>query len=301
MDSLPYLRPGDLISVVAPAGKVLPGQVMPAIGWLEQRGYRVWAGENLFGSYFQYSGNDQQRLEDLQNALDHPEVKAVIFARGGYGTVRIMDKIDFTRFLDSPRWLVGYSDITLLHAACSGMGVPSLHGAMLRNGVSEDGIPDPGFLAAINVLEGGKPLYNTGQHPLDRPGSSVAAVTGGNLSLLYSTLATPFEPDTNGKILFIEEVGEYLYHTDRMMQSLKLAGKLSGLKGLVVGSFSDVKDNQDPFGKQVEEIISDAVSDYDYPVCFGFPAGHGLHNQPIVFGVNWKLTVEGSGSRFELI
>lgn len=301
MHSLPFLQPGDLIGVVAPAGKVLPGQILPALDWLEQRGYRIWTGEHLFGSYYQYSGNDQQRLDDLQGALDHPEIKAIIFARGGYGTVRIIGKLDFGKFLASPKWIVGYSDITLLHAACARIGIPSLHGSMMRNGVSDSGIPDPGFLEAIRMLEGYKPDGATTHHPLNRPGRAEATIIGGNLSLLYSTLGTPYEPDTDGKILFLEEVGEFLYHTDRMMQSLRLAGKLARLNALVVGTFSEVKDNQEPFGRQVEEIISEAVSDYNYPVCFGFPAGHGLHNQPLVFGWKYTLTVGNSGSRLDIL
>jgi muramoyltetrapeptide carboxypeptidase len=296
MQVLKYIQPGHLIAVVAPAGKVQSERIMPAIHWLENRGYRVWQGEHLFGSCFQYSGTDEERTSDLQSALDNPEVKAIISARGGYGTVRIVEKLSFDSFIKYPKWLVGFSDITILHNICNRLGTPSLHGAMVRVGVGSDGIPTPGFLAMIEMLEGKQTRYEMIPNPLNRVGQETATLVGGNLSLLYSLIGTPFDLETTGKILFIEEIGEYLYHTDRMMTSLRLAGKLEGLKGLVVGQFTDVKDNAEPFGKSVEEIIAGAVAGYDFPVCFGIQAGHGEPNLPMIFGNNWSLEVTGTGS-----
>lgn len=296
MQVLKYIQRGDLIAIVAPAGKVQPERVLPAIHWLENRGYRVWQGEHLFGSYFQYSGTDEERTADLQSAFDNPEVKAIIFARGGYGTVRIVEKLNFDAFTKFPKWLVGFSDITILHNICNRVEIPSLHGAMVRDGVSSDGIPTPGFLAMIETLEGKQTRYKLDPYPLNKVGSAKAQITGGNLSLLYSLIGTPYDLDSNGKILFIEEIGEYLYHTDRMMTSLRLAGKLKDLKGLVVGQFTDVKDNPDPFGKSVEKIISEAVAGYDFPVCFGMQAGHGEPNLPLVLGQEWSLEVNETGA-----
>jgi muramoyltetrapeptide carboxypeptidase len=218
-------------------------------------------------------------------------VKAIIFARGGYGTVRIVEKLNFDVFAKFPKWLAGFSDITILHNICNRLEIPSLHGAMVRDGVGSNGIPTPGFLAMIETLEGKQTRYNLDSYPLNKAGKAKAQITGGNLSLLYSLIGTPYDLDTNGKILFIEEIGEYLYHTDRMMTSLRLAGKLKDLKGLVVGQFTDVKDNPDPFGKSVEEIIIEAVAGYDFPVCFGMQAGHGEPKLPLVFGQEWSMEV----------
>lgn len=296
MHVLKYIQAGDLIAAVAPAGKVQPERMMPAIHWLENRGYRVWQGEHLFGSCFQYSGTDEERTADLQSALDNPEVKAIIFARGGYGTIRIVEKLNFDAFTKFPKWLVGFSDITILHNICNRLEIPSLHGAMVRDGVGSNGIPTPGFFTMIEMLEGKQTRYKLEPNLLNKAGSVTASLVGGNLSLLYSLLGAPSGLVTKGKILFIEEIGEYLYHTDRMMTSLRLAGKLNDLKGLVVGQFSDVKDNPEPFGKSVEDIIAEAVAGYDFPVCFGMQAGHGEPNLPLVFGQEWSLEVNETGT-----
>jgi muramoyltetrapeptide carboxypeptidase len=195
MQVLKYIQRGDLIAIVAPAGKVQPERVLPAIHWLENRGYRVWQGEHLFGSYFQYSGTDEERTADLQSAFDNPEVKAIIFARGGYGTVRIVEKLNFDVFAKFPKWLAGFSDITILHTINNLLQLPSLHGAMVRDGVSSDGIPTPGFLAMIETLEGKQTRYKLEPNLLNKAGSVKAQITGGNLSLLYSLIGTPYDLD----------------------------------------------------------------------------------------------------------
>lgn len=300
MQLLKYIQPGDLISVVAPAGKVQPERIMPAIHWLENRGYHISRGENLFGCNFQYSGSDEERFNDLQSALDNPEVKAIIFARGGYGTIKIVEKLNFDLFKKNPKWLAGFSDITILHNICSLLKIPSLHGAMIRDGVSLDGIPTPGFLSMIETLEGNPSKLTAGPLQLNKTGLANAPLAGGNLSLLYSLLGTPYDLDTTGKILFIEEIGEYLYHTDRMMTSMRLAGKFKELKGLVVGQFTEVKDNPEPFGKNIEEIIYESVAGYDFPVCFGIQAGHSQPNLPMIFGMEWSLEVNASGTTLKL-
>ncbi len=296
MQKIRYTAPGDLIAVVAPAGKVQPERIMPAIHWLENRGYRIWQGDNLYGSNFQYSGTEEERTHDLQTALDNHQVKAIIFARGGYGTVRLIEKLNFGAFSQNPKWLAGFSDITILHNIINRLQFPSVHGAMVRDGVNSDGAPTKGFLAMVETLEGYPAHHTSIAFPLNRLGKVTSQLVGGNLSLLYSLLGTPFDLDTNDKILFIEEIGEYLYHTDRMMTSLRLAGKLEGLKGLVVGQFTDVKDNAEPFGKSVEEIIAEAVARYDFPVCYGIQAGHGEPNLPLIFGQEWCLEVQNTGT-----
>ena len=297
-----YILPGDMIAVVAPAGKVKPEEVLPPIAWLERRGYRIWQGAHLLGGCFQFSGTADERLADLQEALDHPEVKAIIFARGGYGLVHLADRIRPDGFLKNPKWLAGYSDITILHNMSAGLGIPSLHGPMLRGSTGPDGNPSGSFESMMQILEGNGANYTFDARPHNRAGLAQAPLTGGNLSILYSLLGTPFDIDTEGKILFIEDIGEYLYHIDRMMHSLKLAGKLQKLKGLVVGQFTDVRDNPEPFGKNVEEIISHAVAGYEYPVCFGFQAGHEKTNHPMILGHRWRLAVTAETVTFsELI
>ena len=292
MPKLGYLNPGDMIAVVAPAGKVLPEQVLPGIEWLKINGFRVITGHHLLSVEFQFAGKDNERNADLQSALDHPEVKAVIFARGGYGTIRTLESITLEGFRKHPKWLVGFSDITILHNICANMDTPSIHGPMLRGFLEKDGQPSESFLRLMNVLSGKKPVYQFGSQTANRPGLTTGKLAGGNLSLLYSLLGTPYDMDTENKILFIEDIGEYLYHIDRMMISLRLAGKLRNLKGLVVGQFTGVKDNEEPFGKTVEEIILEATRGYGYPISFGCPSGHGTPNLPLIFGHNCTLQTD---------
>jgi muramoyltetrapeptide carboxypeptidase len=296
MSKLSFLQPGDLIYVAAPAGKVSPEEILPAVEWLRQQGYGVIMGKHIFSGSFQYAGTDDERISDLRAALDNPDVRALIFARGGYGTIRIINDLNFDKFLLSPKWLVGFSDITILHNACARLKVPSVHGPMLKGSMEKDGLPTQSMKSLMGLLTGEKAEYRVESNTYNRTGDTTAILTGGNLSILYSLLGTPYDLDTRGKILFIEDTGEYLYHTDRMMISLKLAGKLEGLKGIVAGQFSKVKDNDEPFGKTIEEIIMEAAGEYDYPVCFGFPAGHGSPNMPIMLGHPWNLSVTDNGS-----
>lgn len=301
MQKLQYLAQGDLVSVVAPAGRVEPAQILPAVKWLEGYGLRVKTGKHLFDRHFQFSSRDHERAEDLQEALDDPEVKAILFARGGYGTIRIINRLDFSIFKKHPKWLAGFSDITLLHNVCLNLGIPSLHGPMCRSFMDEKLQPKAEVEKMMGILKGIKVEYSIDYQQYNRMGSAEGQLTGGNLSLLYSLLGTPFDVDTRGKILFLEETNEYLYHIDRMMNSLRLAGKLEGLKGLVAGQFTELKDNSDPFGKPVEEIILDATDGYAYPVCFGLEAGHGGTNLPLVFGKSWKLQVDNAKSVMKLL
>lgn len=283
----PFLKKGDKIAIVASARKISMEELQPAIDIFKSWGLEVVLSKNLLGSDNQYSGTDAERTQDLQDALDDNTIKAIISARGGYGTIRIVDKINFTKFRLQPKWVIGYSDITVLHSHIHNFGIETLHATMPIN-----------FLVNTEAVEtmrktlfGEKLKYEIDKHLLNREGFAEAQLVGGNLSLLYALTGSNSSLHTKGKILFIEDLDEYLYHIDRMMVSLKRSGKLSDLAGLVVGGMTDMKDNQIPFGKTAEEIIMDAVKEYNYPVCFNFPAGHIDKNLAIVLGRSVRLIV----------
>jgi muramoyltetrapeptide carboxypeptidase len=285
----PFLKPGDCIGIVAPARKISADELNSAVKQLESWGLKVKSGKHIYSTFNQFAGTDGERLADMQQMLDDKEVKAIISARGGYGSVRIIDKLDFTNFCQCPKWIAGFSDITVFHNHIqTHFGIQTLHCTMPIN-FGKDA-ESTGLLR--KALFGELSEYKTEVHPLNRKGKSTGTLCGGNLSLLYALASTPSDIGTTGKILFLEDLDEYLYHIDRMMMQLKRAGKLSHLSGLVIGSFSDMKDNTIPFGKTAEQIILDAVQEYKYPVCFGFPAGHGLKNFPLYMGRKVELTVD---------
>ncbi len=290
-----YLRHGDKIGIVATARKVSKEELQPAIDAFESWGLEVVLGDNLFSSENQYSGSDAQRVQDLQSMLDNPEIKAVISGRGGYGTVRIVDHIDFTNFEKSPKWIIGYSDITVLHSHIhNNFGIETLHAIMPINFTNDDTSQEAAE-SLRTALFGDKLEYfvhaDSNYHPIQRNGEAQGQLIGGNLSLIYALTGSASDIDTHGKILFIEDLDEYLYHLDRMMVNLERSGKLSGLAALVVGGMSDMKDNTVPFGKTAEEIIFDAVKKYKFPVCFGFPAGHIKDNKALILGRNVKVFI----------
>lgn len=295
MTAPPNLKKGDRIGFVAPARKISKEEIQLAIDTFQKWGLEVVFGKNLFGNENQYSGNDQQRAEDLQAMLDDPSIRAVISARGGYGTLRIIDALNFNKFRKSPKWIIGYSDITVLHSHIhQNFGIETLHATMPVN-FSKDA---ESVETMRKALLGEKLGYEMSTQPLNRKGEVAAELIGGNLSLLYALQGSSSDVKTDGKILFIEDLDEYLYHIDRMMVSLKRSGKLSKLAGLVVGGMSDMKDNQVPFGRTAEEIILDAVKEYKYPVCFGFPAGHVTKNLALLFGRRANLIVEEKTSLY---
>ena len=282
-----YLKQGDTVAIIATARKISPEELQAAVAFLESYGLSVVFGKNVFAIENQYAGSDAQRAEDLQWALDDPEIKAIFMARGGYGTVRLMEFIDFGAFLKAPKWIVGYSDITVLHSAIHKHGIETLHATMPINFYKDE----EATRSMMQALMGGLHDTTAAPHPLNRKGKASGELVGGNLSLIYALSGTPYDIDTRGKILFIEDLDEYLYHIDRMMLQLKLSGKLEKLAGLVVGGMTDMKDNLVPFGKTAEEIILDAVKDYHFPVCFQFPAGHIDKNMALYFGRKTKLEV----------
>lgn len=283
----PYLKAGDTVAIIATARKISPEELEPALHFLQRHELKVESGKHLFAVDRQFAGTDEQRRADLQWALDHPEIKAIIIARGGYGTVRLVDGINFNGFKKNPKWLVGYSDVTVLHNVLHQLGIASLHATMPINFLKNQEATQ----SLIDCLFGKACTIEAEAHPLNRTGTCQGTLIGGNLSLLFALSGTPFDLDTNGKILFIEDLDEYLYHIDRMMMQLKLSGKLSHLKGLIVGGMSDMKDNATPFGKTAEEIILEAVQEYNYPVCFNFPAGHIDRNLALYLGKECKLDV----------
>lgn len=292
----PSLKPGNKVGIIAPARKVSREEMAPAIKVIESWGYGVVEGKHLYGSHDQYSGTDEERASDFQAMLDDPGIRAIFCARGGYGSVRIIDMLDFSSFRDNPKWLVGYSDITVFHSHINKhFGIQTLHAAMPINFPADDKMNDS-LLSLKMVLEGQNNTYSIPDYDLNRPGKANGQLCGGNLSMLYSLSATPADIDTTDKILFIEDLDEYLYHVDRMMMNLKRSGKLHNLAGVIVGGMNDMNDNEVPFGKTAYEIISEAVSEYKYPVIFGFPAGHIPENLALVMGGEYELSVSGESS-----
>ncbi|MDP4147819.1 MAG: LD-carboxypeptidase [Bacteroidota bacterium] len=288
----PYLEPGDSIGITCPGGYMSREKAQACIDALQDWGFHVRIGATLGSNSDNYfSGTDEERLSDFQKMLDDDDVKAILCARGGYGTGRIIDRIDFTRFVKAPKWIVGYSDITVLHAHIHrNYKVASLHAPMA--GAFQDGGADSEYLGSLReALQGGKGRFQCPWHDLNRRGQAIGELVGGNLSLLAHLVGSESDIRTKGKILFLEDIGEYLYHIDRMLTQLRRSGKLGKLAGLIVGGFTDMKDTERPFGKSVYEIIRDAVSDYDYPVCFGFPVSHGKENYALKSGVGYKLKV----------
>jgi muramoyltetrapeptide carboxypeptidase len=284
------LQKNDKIAIISTARKITYEEIKPALETLESWGLIPVLGDNLFCEENQYSGSDEQRAADLQTALDNKEIKAIICARGGYGTVRIIDKIDFSGFIQNPKWIIGYSDITVLHSHIqNNFGIETIHGSMLLNFTKNS---EEALNSLRKAIFEGSFSHKTEKHELNRNGKAEGILVGGNLSLLYALNNTVSDIDTEGKILFIEDLDEYLYHIDRMILTLKRSGKLSNLAGLVVGGMTEMKDNNIPFGKQAEAIIAGAVAEYNYPVCFGFPAGHIDDNRALIFGQKVKLEVE---------
>ncbi|MCK9203429.1 MAG: LD-carboxypeptidase [Bacteroidales bacterium] len=293
----PYLKKGDKIGIVSPARSITFEEIHPSIRIFQRYGLEVVLGTYVFSRYHQFAGTDEQRRRDFQQMLDDPSIRAIICSRGGYGAVHIIDQLDFSRFLESPKWIVGYSDVTVLHSHIHRhSGVETLHSTMpvhMVNGASNKAIE-----TMLNALLGFRISYSFKKPPLSREGTAEGLLVGGNLSILYSLTGTPSDINTSGKILFLEDVDEYLYHIDRMMIQLKRSGKLDKLKGLIIGSMSRMNDNTIPFGKSANEIIAETVKEYKYPVCFDFPAGHIDNNLALILGRKVKLTV---GNETELI
>ena len=288
----PYLRKGDTIGIVCPAGYMASEKVDTCISTLKNWGYEVRVGKTVGGDSATYfSGTDEERLADFQAMLDDKQVKAVLCGRGGYGTGRIIEQINFRKFKKKPKWIIGYSDITVLHSHLySNYYISSLHSPM-AGAFNENGYKNQYVRSLRNALEGKKVKYSCPAHPFNRQGEAKGELVGGNLALLAHLTGTSSDIRTKGRILFIEDVGEYSYNVDRMLYQLKRSGKLSKLAGLIVGGFTEIKDTERPFGKTVYEIISDIIAEYDYPVCFDFPVSHSDRNYALKIGVEHTLQI----------
>lgn len=285
----PSLSIGDEIRILTTARKVSLEEISLAKKWIESFGYIVSIGSTIGLEENQYGGNDKERAKDFQLALNDTKVKAIWFARGGYGSIRIFDLINWNNFIQHPKWLIGFSDITIWHNLVNQFyGIQTLHSLMPLTFESSTELAKNSLREAIS---GTFSAIEFDSHPLNSLKSTLEGeLIGGNLSILYSLLGTKSGLNTNGKILFIEEIDEYLYHIDRMMLSMKNSGKLNGIKGLIVGGFTDIKDNNIPFGKSYEEIILEHCSEFNYPIIFNFPAGHIEDNRTIALGSNVRFS-----------
>ena len=285
----PTLKHGDAVGIIAPARRITMPEIEYACKIYEGWGLRVVFGAHLFGINNQFSGTDAERAADFQSMLDNDDIKAICCARGGYGSVRIIDRIDFTNFINKPKWLIGYSDITVFHAHIHNVfGIETLHATMPVN-LTAGAYTAETLQSQHDVIFGSPLNYVVNAHPFNRNGEAEGILVGGNLSVLYSLMGSPSDMDTTGKILFIEDLDEYLYHIDRMMLCLKRAGKLSNLKGLIIGGMNKMNDNLVPYGKTAYDIIKDSVKEYSYPVCFDFPAGHTNDNRALILGRNIRM------------
>ena len=288
----PYLKSGDTIGILCPAGYMAAERIVACVNTLESWGFRVKIGKTVGGVSSNYfSGTDTERLDDLQEMLDDGDVRAILFGRGGYGLSRIIDQISFKRYRKMPKWILGYSDISLLHAhVFANYEIASAHAPMA--GAFQDAGPDDPHINSIrDLLTGGRMNYSCDPHPFNRRGEAEGVLMGGNLTLLAHAVGGPSDFKYKSLILFVEDIGEYLYNVDRMLYQLKRAGKFQKPVAIIVGSFTDLKDTERPFGKDAYEIIRDILESYDYPVCFGFPVGHVKENYALKCGAAYKLKI----------
>ena len=288
----PYLKKGDRIAITCPAGYMQKEKAQTCIATLQQWGFEVMVGNTLGSKSKNYfSGTDEIRLNELQAMLDDKSIKAILCGRGGYGVSRIIDQLDFTRFKKNPKWIIGFSDITLLHAHINrNLKIATLHAPMAA--AFNNGENKSEFINSLHkALVGKKAKYFCKADPFNKLGEAKGELIGGNLTLITHLIGTKSDINTKNKILFIEDIGELIYSTDRMLHQLKRSGKLTNLAALIVGGFSDVKDTERPFGKKVKELIKDILQDYDYPVCFDFQVGHKKENYALKIGSNFQLKI----------
>lgn len=282
------LRKGDHIGLISTARKVSREEMQPAIEALESWGLKVVCAPNLFKEHHQFAGSDEERFADLQTFIDEPKIKAILCARGGYGTVRIIDELNFRSLKQNPKWICGYSDVTVLLNRLYNEGIESLHSTMPINFTNNS---HEALASLRNTLFGENLRYESETHEFNRSGSAKGRLIGGNLSMLYSQLGSPSAINTENCILFLEDLDEYLYHVDRMMFNLKRNQYFEKVSAVIVGTMSDMNDNAIPFGSSAEEIIRDILAPYEFPICFGFPAGHQADNRCLIFGRRAELKV----------
>jgi muramoyltetrapeptide carboxypeptidase len=293
MHSPNFLRKGDKVRIVATARKVSREELEPALIKLTEWGLRVELGENIFAQEHQFAGSDAQRASDLQKALDDKDCAAILCARGGYGTVRIVDALDWTQFKRNPKWLIGYSDVSVLHNTLQNLGFASLHASMPLNFTSNS--PES-LILLKDALFGHSYQIKAPAHFFNHFGCTEGEIIGGNLSMLYSCLGSKSALNTAGKILFFEDLDEYLYHVDRMLQNLQRNNYFKDIKALLIGTLNDMNDNKIPFGESAEEMVNRYAKNFDFPVAFGLPIGHNSHNLPLIFGQKVTLEVNSDAS-----
>ncbi|MEM6719353.1 MAG: LD-carboxypeptidase [Bacteroidota bacterium] len=282
------LHKGATVGIVSTARKISIAEIEAAIALLHNWDLKVVLGTTIELEDHQFAGDDRTRAQNFQQFMDDDSIDAIWCARGGYGTIRIIDQLDFSRFVQHPKWIIGYSDVTVLHSKGQQLGFETLHATMPIN------IPNNSAMAlgSLKALLFGESLqYTIPATDSNKKGEATGKLIGGNLSMLYSMLGSDLSLDTDGKILFVEDLDEYLYHIDRMLMNLKRNGYFENLAGLIVGGMTDMHDNTIPFGKNVHEIILDITAEYDFPICFNFPAGHLDDNRALVFGRKVTLQV----------
>lgn len=295
----PFLKVGDTVAIVAPSGilKNRNDEVEQAVALLESWGLHAEVGAHVFSKANHFAGTDDERCEDFQKALDNPKISAIWCARGGYGTVRILDKLDYTKFKEHPKWLIGYSDITALHNQFHNEGFQSIH-ALMCVSLTKDLDEIKETIATFKATIFGNPLHYTLEgSEYNRVGEASGILVGGNLTMLHTMLGSKTSIDVSGKILFIEEIGEYKYHIDRMLQSLKRAGYFDNCKGVIVGDMTKLRKNTTLWGTSVEQLILDALAEYDFPIAFNMPAGHEKDNRALILGRPINLSVHKATSK----
>jgi muramoyltetrapeptide carboxypeptidase len=285
------LQAGDVIGMVCPAGSIPLERIQKCVETLTDWGYQVRLGQTIGSNHFTYSGTDAQRAADLQTMMDDPTVKAILCARGGYGLSRIIDTLDFTSMMAQPKWVIGFSDITVLHAALQKKGIMSIHGPMAA-AFNKGPEGEPYIQAVKGILEGQKTTYTASTHSYNKLGTTTAPMIGGNLCLITHLIGSQNSMDTNGKILFLEDIGEFHYNLDRMVLQMKNAGLFNNLAGLVLGGFTDMRDEPTDIGASAFEILQSHITEFNYPVCFDFPISHGLSNYPIKEGAEYLLNIQ---------
>jgi muramoyltetrapeptide carboxypeptidase len=287
------LKKGDAVGISAPSSYMLKAELEPGLDLIRSWGLKVTIGNHVFRRANSFAGTDEQRAADFQAMLDDPGIRAIICARGGYGAVRMIRHLNFDKFIRHPKWIAGCSDITVLHGLLQNLGVESLHSEMPRFVPPAE--PDLASMDSLRAaLFGETKQYSIPPHAGNRAGKSRGILTGGNLSVLYSVAGSSLEPEMAGRILFIEDIGEYLYHIDRMMMNLAIRDRLKDLKGLVVGNMNNMMVSGSGYRKPAYTVIRDAVSQYDFPVMFGFPAGHAHPNMSLILGREVEISVTNS-------
>ncbi len=293
-----FLKAGDIIGITAPAGYITTTEIQSAIKKIESWGYRIQIGETIDKRDFTFGGTDEERTKDFQQMLDDPKIKAIMCARGGYGVVRIIDKLNWEKFKAKPKWIIGFSDVTVFHSHLNkNFGIASIHSKMCNSFPDDWSLAEPIQIETIEAIQlalsGKKMKYTTTPNPQNKLGTADGVLIGGNLKMLETLAGTKSDINTAGKILFVEDTGEYMYNVDRMFWNLKRTGKLSQLKGLIVGGFKiKVDEDSDDFGKTLQDVVLEKVKAYHYPVCFDFPVGHQRNNYALKCGVKHRLEVK---------